>query len=59
MSKIELVKLPRPASDPEIIEYIRFLSRLAHKKKISYLDIAGFAEGTSIDFVWPEEEFEE
>lgn len=55
--KIELLPMQIPASDPEVIEYLRHLVRMAFKHKIEDLDISGVIRKsgslTTLDYVWP------
>lgn len=55
MTKFEILETKKPASDPEIIDYLRALLRIAIKHEIEWIDIRGYAlKNQHIDFYWPE-----
>lgn len=57
MTQIKSITPIIPASDPEIIEYLRALLRKACKEKIEWADFRGMIQNNGkqeyLDFYWP------
>lgn len=63
MTKIKILTSKAPASNQEIIDYLRAILREAYKHEIEWIDIQGMVKrpnsSRNIDYYWPPLEFEE